>query len=85
MKLKIVNTSLRIEENDWLQLRAMAAELGVSVNEYVRRLIKGCMVKNQLASELKKDRKDLPVWGIAGTGSSKKGYELSDDDEIIYG
>ncbi len=85
MKSKIVTTSLRIEKNDWLQLRAMAAELGMSVNEYINRLIGTGMLREQV--DFVKEKKRDPIWDLPNItkGEKYKSGELSEDDKIIYG
>ena len=83
MAKKIV-TNLRMDENDWLQVKARAAEFGMSVNEYINYLIRDLSAKLELTvpkessfclklSEISKKFKVEPVG------------ELSEIDKIIYG
>ena len=84
MAKKIV-TNLRIDESDWLQIKAQAGELGVSVNEYVNFIIKEFSIKSELGI-LK--RSEAPIWKlgeIAKKYKSSKKNKLSEEDEIIYG
>ncbi len=87
---KIV-TNLRMEKDDWLQIKILAAESGISINECINFLIKDLMVRRQLLTEVKKrifsSRKDAPIWklgDIAKKFKSSKKYALSEEDKIIY-
>lgn len=91
MAEKIV-TNLRIDKDDWLQLRAMAAERGMSVNEYINFLTQNAVSKAQFGypEKLKIDTKKrksiydlLP--SLLKMESKKDAFELSEDDKIIYG
>ena len=82
MSKKIV-TNLRIDEEDWLQIKAMAGELGLSINEYLNYLVRSLSLKRELLEEL-----EAPIWRLgelAKRFKSKPMGELSDDDKIIYG
>jgi len=65
-------TNLRMEEPDWLQLKAMAGELGMSVNKFINYLIRKVTTKEQLG--------ELPKLAKI----KNKPGKLSADDEIIY-
>lgn len=88
MTRKIV-TNLRIDENDWLQVKTVAAELGMSVNEYINYLIQNTVSKAQFGYPKKTriQRKSiydlLPV--LLRSKHKKESFELSEDDKIIYG
>lgn len=88
---KIVVTNLRIPEDDWLQIKTLAVEVGISVNECINLLIRDLTVRRQLLTEVKKkissSRKDAPIWrlgDLAKEFKSSKKYELSEDDKLIY-
>ena len=83
MKTSMVVTNLRIPKPDWLQIKAVAGELGMSVNQYVNFLIKSVSVKQELAEEISKRREDLPIWQLNKIAISK-GKGLSKDDQVIY-
>ena len=83
MARKIV-TNLRIDEADWLQIKTTAAELGMSVNEYIIRLIRDLSIKRELAT----DESSAPIWHLSQLHKkiqSKPLGKLSEEDEIIYG
>lgn len=89
MHNKIV-TNLRIDENDWLQVKTVAAELGMSINEYINYLLQNTLSKVQFGYPKKskvKKRKSiydlLPA--LLKEKHKDKGLGLSDDDKIIYG
>lgn len=83
MSKKIV-TNLRIDQNDWLQIKAEAGELGMSVNEYVNYLLRDLSARRNLNPK----KESALFWRL---GQLSKKFEpqplgeLSDDDKIIYG
>lgn len=86
MKQNNIITNLRMERTDWLQIKAMAGEMGVSANEYINYLIKDYAIKKELAVK-KIDYKKLPIWKLAGITASQagKGMDISSEDKDIYG
>ena len=88
---KPVVTNLRIDRHDWLQLKAVAGELGMSVNEYVNYLIRDLSAKRELLPDVKhkkKSGKSAPIWKLGDIAKKIKRApmdELSPDDKIIYG
>lgn len=82
MAKKIV-TNLRIDEQDWLQVKVMAAELGMSVNEYINYLITDLSIKRELIDDFDK----APIWQLSELHKKVKlaPMGLSEEDEIIYG
>lgn len=90
MSRKIV-TNLRVDKNDWLQIKTMAAEMGMSVNEYVNYLIKDFSLRRELFTDKKitkkKARKLAPIWKLGEIAKKVKPSplgELSSDDKLIY-
>lgn len=83
MKTDIVVTNLRICRTDWLQIKASAGELGMSVNKYVNFLIKSASLKRELAEEAGKEIGDLPIWNLDKIAVGK-GKGLSREDQSIY-
>lgn len=91
--MKMIVTNLRIEENNWIQVKTIAVELGMSVNEYVNHLLQNTVSKAQFGYPKKtktKNRKSFyDLLSSMGKVSSKDyktgGHELSNDDKIIYG
>lgn len=86
MAKKIV-TNLRIDENDWLRIKAMAAEAGLSVNEYITSLIKTISTKIELALDQKEfTEKAYSIWDLPKLAKIKdQPMGLSEEDKIIYG
>ena len=84
MKTNIITTNLRIPKVDWLQIRAAAGELGMSVNQYINFLIKSQSARRELGEEIKRGTAKAPIWQldkiIMGIGKG-----LSKDDKTIYG
>lgn len=90
MKNTVV-TNLRIGRHDWLQLKAVAAELGMSVNEYVNYLIIDLSTKRELLPDIKPNqailRKNAPIWTLGDIAKKIKPApigKLSSDDTAIY-
>lgn len=88
MAKKIV-TNLRIDEQDWLRVKAMAAEFGISANQYLTQLIESFSLKQELALEEKKSttkNKKYSIWNLSALARIKdKPMGFSEEDEIIYG
>jgi len=92
MASRMIVTNLRIDEHDWNQIRAVAAEMGISANEYVKRVLKEAAARQQLGVEMKKNatgkRKRnnflLELSKIAEKVPNQP-MGLSEEDEIIYG
>lgn len=88
---KPIVTNLRINKNDWLQLKAVASELGMSVNEYINYLIIDLSAKRELLPDMKPNqptsRKTAPIWTLGDIAKRIKKApmgELSSDDSAIY-
>ena len=90
MTTKIVTTNLRIPDYNLLELKTLAAGQGVSVNEYINRLINEYAIKHVMAPDIKirKLRKEKSVWeALRNLSKSVKKEplgELSDDEKAIY-
>lgn len=85
MKTKKVITNLRIDQYDWIQVRSMAAEAGMSVNEYINEIIKIDSSRRELAIQPKSKRKKLSIWDLPKLAQMKdRPMGLSAEDEIIY-
>jgi len=73
VKNDIVTTNLRLPRQDWLMIKALAAEEGKSFNEYINWLVedvsKRMMVFGEAANMRQEGRK----------------LKLNEDDKIIYG
>lgn len=89
MSRKIV-TNLRIDETDWLQIKAVAAELGISANQYLIELIESFSLKQELALDeedlIPRKEKKYSIWNLADLASiTDKPMGISKEDKIIYG
>lgn len=90
MAKKIV-TNLRIDENDWLQVKALAAEAGMSINEYLNFLTQNVISKARFGYPIKvsKGAKRKSIYDLLPSlleGRDKdETFELSEEDKIIYG
>lgn len=87
MSKKIV-TNLRIDEQDWLEVKAIAAEQGMSINEYLNFLIKDVSLRSSLGipKKSKKTKKKEEIWDRweALSKMPSEPMDLSEDDKIIY-
>lgn len=88
---KPVITNLRIDKHDWLQLKSVAGELGMSVNQYINYLIRDLSAKRELLPDIKPNqaisRKTAPIWELGDMAKRIKPApmgQLSDDDAVIY-
>lgn len=81
---KMVVTNLRLPENDWLQIKTIAAELGMSINEYLNYLIQDLSAKRQLSPNITKRNFVWDLDNLAGIKNKPLGA-LSKEDKIIYG
>lgn len=85
-----VTTNLRMPKEDWLDLKSMAGESGVSLNEFINDLIRfsakarimGASVREQFIKSKKKD----PIWDLPNLHKKVKvkPMGLSAEDEVIY-
>lgn len=88
---KKVVTNLRIDENDWLQVKAMAAEAGMSINEYLNLLTQNVISKARFGFPIKFHRggKRKSIYDLLPSLLKKRHkaetFELSEEDKIIYG
>ena len=86
MSKKIVVTNLRIPEDDWLQIKAIAAELGMSANGYVNWLIRDLSTKRSFGI-VNTDESGQTIWDlpILAVKKNKPMGILSKEDKAIYG
>lgn len=90
MKKQMVVTNLRMEKNAWRQVKSVAGELGVSVNEYLNSLVWQKIGEQELdgqknATSRKKsgEEKFWEIYKIAQLPNKPMG--ASEEDKIIYG
>lgn len=73
----MVITNLRLPRSEWIIVRSLAAEEGVSVNEFIRKMIVRFSTTFQLKSP--------SIWDLPKLASGKnKPLGLSAEDEEIY-
>lgn len=83
MNQNIVVSNIRVPENEWKQIKIMATELGMSVNQFLREIINQTILKKQFIPLNKK--KLAPIWKVYQLAKKKdKDKKLSLEDEIIY-
>ena len=89
---KPVITNLRINKHDWLQIKAVAAEMGMSANAYINYLIRDLSAKREFLPDMKSNqaisRKTAPIWALGDIAKRIKPSpmgKLSSDDAAIYG
>ena len=86
----MVVTNLRMEEQNYLMVKTLAAEVGLSVNEYVNNLIADTAGEIQLGIKSKHRSKSMErFWDIPNICKGKKlrpeSKYFSSDDKAIYG
>lgn len=81
----VVVTNLRIDRDDWLRLKTLAAESDMSANEYVNHIIDVSLSKAQLGG-LKKQKKSIYelLPRLLKKKRKSKPLDLSEDDKAIY-
>ncbi len=84
MNKNMVTTNLRLDRQDWLMIKTLAAEEGKSFNEYVKQVI----IENSLSIKKgENEKKKLSMRDLGKVLASMKDQPmgLSEDDKIIYG
>jgi len=77
----MIVTNLRVPREDWNQLRAIAAERGMSANEYITHVLKNVVTKPKKIVK----RKRMSIWDLPKLAKNAKPMgELSEDDKLIY-
>ncbi len=84
----MVTTNVRMPVVDWLQVKAMAADMGMSINEYLNTIAYADITERTLGIKQKKVVSKMHVLEeierIARLPNKPMG-ELSEEDKIIYG
>ena len=90
MKTAMVTTNLRLPKEDLVQYKVLAAELNISFNEFVQRVLKQLekmditSMKQQFSQKYENDS----FWQLGKMVKKEdvsREYDLSEDDKIIYG
>lgn len=85
MNNKTVVSNIRVPYDEWTKIRVNAAEMGMSINEYIRFVINQASIKQELIPAAKTKKADLPIWKIYKLAAKKKkGKGLSVEDKIVY-
>lgn len=89
MNKKTIVTNLRIDKNDWLQVKTVAAEQGMSANEYINYIVKNESIKKELALGKKYStgkKSKCSIWNLPDLAKlPSKPMDASEEDKIIYG
>lgn len=88
MKQKMIVSNIRIPESDWLQVKAAASDLGISVNRYINYAIEKFTIARELSNEPRSEKKtQFSIWNLPKISNSikMKPMGLSKEDEEIYG
>ena len=82
----MVVTNLRLPESELTDIKAMAGEFGMSVNEYLRIVIRGVTnIQGLVESWVKPKKKRESIWDLPELAKMKnKPMGLSKEDEEIY-
>lgn len=84
----IVVTNLRLPRSDWLEIKTIASEQGMSFNQYVRSLIRNMGSAQELIgtwTSPTKRRTGKNIWDLPELAKMKrKPMGLSPDDDLIY-
>lgn len=82
-----VTTNLRLPYADWLQIKTMAAEAGMSVNEYIKLIVQGLgNIRSLTGHWINPEKGRLTIWDLPKLAKGKdEPMGVSSDDELIYG
>lgn len=85
MNTKMVVTNVRMGKDDWFQVKSIAGELGMSVNEYINYIIRKVTTIRELRGLKSIDKRDASIWELSSIGKPK-GREkyLSKEDSTVY-
>lgn len=87
MKQDIVTTNIRVQENHYIQLKRRAAELSMSVNEYLNWVVERD-ISTAHCAPVQKNKKKKSIYDVLSALARKK-YKskpmgASEDDKLIY-
>lgn len=81
----VVTTNLRLPYNEWLTIKTVAAEAGMSVNEFIRVTMRGMSNVRSFTSSWLKPKKGLSLWDLPKLASGEnKPLGISSEDKLIY-
>jgi len=93
MKQEIVVTNLRIPKQQWIEIKVRSAELGISANEYIKKILTATTnlesISDIIKKVTKKSKKKVSFYDamimLSKIPQGKQKFDLSEDDKIIYG
>jgi len=92
MNISMVVTNVRMPQEDYLQVKAMAAELGISVNQYIHSVVVGSATQRMMRDTKRTRRvkhqsfyEAMLALALSVSKTKKKPLGLSEEDEVIYG
>jgi antitoxin component of RelBE/YafQ-DinJ toxin-antitoxin module len=77
-----ISTSIRVEKATWRQIKAVAAEFGMSANQYINYLIEKLIAKQELGEYIQ-EKSEEPIWRLNDL-PTKRGKGLKKEDKQIY-
>lgn len=80
----MVVTNVRMPQSDYRQIKSIAGELGISVNEYIHTTAKNAVKKRQANKDKKINNFYEAMEALIHTPTKGKPMGLSKEDEIIY-
>jgi len=82
----MIVSNIRIAEHDWLQVKAAAGDLGMSVNEYLNCALERFTTMRELSTEEKERKTKSSIWDLPKMAKriKTKPLGLSREDEEIY-
>jgi hypothetical protein len=82
-----ITTNLRLPYADWLQVKSLAAESGMSTNEYLKLIIQGLgNVRSLVDHWVNPQRGTATIWDLPKLAKKRdKPLGISPDDELVYG
>jgi hypothetical protein len=81
---KMITTNIRLSQPDWLETKAISAQLGMSLNEYVTTVVVNA---NKSKAMTKTQQKTDVIWNLSEIAPPIDKYQpkkLNQDDELIY-
>lgn len=83
----MVISNIRMPEADWLQVKAAAGDLGMSINQYLNFVVEKCTFTRSLSKKPQKIKlKHASLWDLPMLVKNikNKPMGLSKEDEEIY-
>src|SRR3989338_211671 len=89
MKQEIVVTNLRIPKQQWIEIKVRSAELGISANEYIKKILTATTnlesISDTIKKVTKKSKKKVSFYDamimLSKIPQGKQKFDLSKDDK----